>query len=580
MNTAQVSMFEAHSTRLPVGEIAQVGPPPAIMLRDYQRDALTAIAAAEGEGIRRQMVVLPCGSGKTILFASLIAERRKRALILCHRDELIDQAVKKVRAVMPGCPVGVVQAEQNDYWSPVVVASVQTLARDTRLEPVVRQPFGLVIADECHHSSSPTWRKIIQATNAGNDDGPLLVGVTATPDRADGVRLDDIFNRIVYTKSIIEMIAEGYLSDVVALRIQLDLDLDHVKTSHGDYQDASLEQALSLAEQPAMTALAIAENAKDRQSIVFCASVALAEQTRDELLALNMRAETVSGETPRAERRAILSRFQRGMTQVVTNCAVITEGFDSPTTDCVVMARPTKSRALDQQAAGRCLRPFPGKKNALIIDVVGVTESLDLQTTSSLIGRDFSVTGAASEHLEPRTSLLEEVHKQGSLFVDPQTGKLLVLPVADLFGRSRFTWQRADDQGTWQMPLDETFSLAIVPGTSGWDVVKVRTGKLEGAPDIQIVQQCLDGAIVHGYAEEYARKHSAKWLADKRAPWRERPADMESKQVAMAVRMGIDLHGLRNAENVLTKGAVSDAINSALVARKVRSYAKARRRAA
>lgn len=573
-------MFEAHSTRLPVGEIAQVGPPPAIMLRDYQRDALTAIAAAEGEGTRRQMVVLPTGSGKTIVFASLIAERRKKALILAHRDELIEQAVQKVRSVIPNCPVGVVQAGQDDYWAPVVVASVQTLAREKRLAPVAAQRFGLVIIDEAHHAAAATYRSIVAATNAGEDDGPLLVGVTATPDRGDGRGLDNVFDRIVYTKSLIEMIAEGYLSDVVAIRIQLDIDLTRVRTSHGDYREDDLEQALELAEQPAMVALAIAENARDRQTIVFCASVKLAEETRDELLALNVRAEMVSGSTPRDERRAILSRFRRGITQVVCNCMVLTEGFDCPEITCVVVARPTKSRALYQQMVGRGLRVVPGKQNCLIIDVAGVTDDLDLVTSASLVGREIAARGAASEHLEPRTSLLEEVHKQGSLFVDPQTGKLLVLPVADLFGRSRFTWQRADDQGTWQMPLDETFSLAIVPGTSGWDVVKVRTGKLEGAPDIQIVQQCLDGAIVHGYAEEYARKHSAKWLADKRAPWRERPADMESKQVAMAVRMGIDLHGLRNAENVLTKGAVSDAINSVLVARKVRSYAKARRRAA
>lgn len=226
-------------------------PPPVpglaggIRLRDYQEQALAAVTAAESNGTRRQMLVMPTGSGKTVVFAALIRERKTRALVLAHRDELIEQAVDKIRSVIPGATIGVVKAERNDHWAPIVVASVQTLARPKRLAPMTARPFGVVICDEAHHGAAKSYRDVFGALGCGDPWGPLLVGVTATPDRSDRVRLDDVFGEIVFEVGLLDLIGKGYLCDIRAVRVQIEgLNLDRIKRRHGDYAADALEQAL------------------------------------------------------------------------------------------------------------------------------------------------------------------------------------------------------------------------------------------------------------------------------------------------------------------------------------------------
>lgn len=561
----------------------EVAPPPpspglasGMRLRPYQEQALDAVDAAERQGTRRQVLVLPTGAGKTIIFASLIKNRRTRALVLAHRDELIQQAVDKIRGVIPNATVGVVQAGKDDHWAPIVVASVQTLARAKRLEAVAARPFGLVIVDEAHHSAAKSYRDTFERLNAGDAFGPLLVGVTATPDRGDRVRLDDVFERIVFEVGLLDLIGQGYLCDVRAVRIQLEnLNLDAIDRRNGDYTDRAIEAALEDADQPANTALAVKEHAADRKAIVFTASVALAQETAAELLGLDIAAEWISGEMATVDRRAVLERFRTGRTQVVVNCMVLTEGFDAPDVDCVVIARPTTSRSLYQQMAGRGLRTAPGKTDCLLIDVVGVTERHELQSSASLAGIDFAKR--AGKEADPEAddlTMLEAMAKQDRLFADPVTGRLVAVPV-DIFRRSRLAWSRAG-QGAWTLPVSEEARLAIVPGSVGWDVLRVNTKNRR----VEIVSKGLDAGYAQGMVEELARTEGKSWMTDRGAFWRQ-STELSDKQLNFAARLRIDVDKLRTEHGgTLTKGQLSDAIEACQAERQLRAWLQQPGRAA
>lgn len=546
--------------------------PPATLaagmrLRPYQEQALAAVAAAEDAGTRRQMLVMPTGAGKTVVFASLIGRRRVKSLVLAHRDELIEQAADKIRAVIPGATTGIVKAGRDDHWAPVVIASVQTL-RGKRLAQLASYRFGLVIVDEAHHAAAPTYRAIVDELRCGDPFGPLLVGVTATPDRADRVRLDDVFEKIVFEVGLLDLIGQGYLCDIRAVRVQVEgLDLDRIERRHGDYVAEQLEQALADADQPANTALAVKEHAAARKAIVFTASVALAQETTAELLALGISAEWVAGEMPMIDRRAVLERFRIGRTQVVVNCMVLTEGFDAPDVDCVVIARPTTSRALYQQMAGRGFRTAPGKSDCLLIDVVGVTEKHDLQSSASLAGVDFA--RRAGKEADPEAAdltMLEAMAKQDRLFADPVTGRLVAVPV-EIFKRSRLAWSRAG-QGAWTLPVSEEARLAVVPGAVGWDVLRVNTKDRR----IEIVSRGLDAGYAQGMVEELARAEGNKWLTNRDAYWRQ-STELSDKQLNFAARVGIDIDALRRERGgELTKGDLSDAIDARVAERQLRAW--------
>jgi hypothetical protein len=429
-----------------------------------------------------------------------------------------------------------------------------------------------VICDEAHHSAARTYRTLFDDLDCGAPEGPLLVGVTATPDRGDRVRLDDVFTAIVYQIGLLELIHAGYLCDVRAVRVAMEgLDLDAIKRTAGDYNQGELEQALENADQPASTALAVKEHAADRRSLVFTASVDLAKETAAELLGVGIRAEWVSGEMPMPDRRAVLARFQSGQTQAVVNCMVLTEGFDCPDVDCVVIARPTTSRALYQQMTGRGLRISPGKQDCLLLDVVGVTQRHDLQTAASLIGIDFAAKGTGTG--EPRT--LTEAWADAGGAIDPVTGKLVSVNV-DLFNRSRFAWVRAGTTAAWTIPFDAEASLAITPAGVGWDIIKVGTKSNQ----IEIVEQGIDGALVQGMAEELVRAEGDRRLTDRRATWRTNGEPSE-KQLRYARMLRIDLGALAAEHGgQLTKGVVSDAISAARMTTAVTRWTNARQRGA
>ena len=260
----------------------------------------------------------------TILFGKLTADTPGRTLILAHRDELINQAVDKLIRVEPTLNIGVVKAERDDRWAPVVVASVQTLARERRRERLFQTPnFSRVICDEAHHSIANSYRSVFEDAGCFRPDGPLLLGVTATPQRGDKVGLDAIFEGICYDRDILWGIQNGYLCDLRGKQIYMDVDLDQVRTTAGDFQDGALGEAMEEADAPEIIAAAYYREAPGRKAIVFTPTVNVAKLTAAALKKLGIAAEWVSGTTPEGERRAMLKRFKSGATMVICNCAVL-----------------------------------------------------------------------------------------------------------------------------------------------------------------------------------------------------------------------------------------------------------------
>ena len=251
---------------------------PQIELRPYQQDALTAIEAAALRGIRRQVISLPTGAGKTVIFCHLLVEQQTRTLILVHRDELIRQTLDKLKMVAQGTAldIGIVKAELDQHGADVVVASVQTLQRDARLNRLA-ETFGLIVVDECHHAlPENSYGKILAHVGADQPHGPLTVGYTATPFRPNNDPLitagDSLgcFDEVVYSLPLMGLISQGYLSPIIAKGIFLEgLNLDRVRTRHGDYVESDLAEALMAADAPEHLVRGYEELAPGRRALSF-----------------------------------------------------------------------------------------------------------------------------------------------------------------------------------------------------------------------------------------------------------------------------------------------------------------------
>ncbi|MSQ84670.1 MAG: DEAD/DEAH box helicase [Myxococcales bacterium] len=374
----------------------------APILRPYQKAAIEAVVEARKLGIRRMIVVLPTGAGKTVVFAQLARMAQRPVLVIAHRDELVQQAREKLVAAL-GDPA-LVAIEQAGHvahsGAKAIVASVRSL-HDARLERVMAlRQFGLVIYDECHHATADDNLRVLQRLGAFDSDwhGTLL-GVTATTARADGQGLDRVFDRIVYTRTLVDMIDDGYLVPMRGFRIETAADLANVRPEyHGDLQVQPLAEAIDIEERNALVARTIQELARDRRTIAFCVTVAHAINLCKALNLLGLSAGYVHGEMRREDRARVLRLFREGRLQVVTNVAVLTEGFDDPGVSCIAMARPTRSETLYAQCVGRGTRLNDGKKDCLVLDFVDVSQ-LSLCSLPSLHGapRDLDLQGERAD---------------------------------------------------------------------------------------------------------------------------------------------------------------------------------------
>jgi superfamily II DNA or RNA helicase len=364
----------------------------SLTLRDYQSDALSAVSDLVSRGARRLIVAIPTGGGKTIVFAHLAdtlgLRPSDKILILAHRDELVQQAVEKYLAVNPGEMVGVEKGSARcGPMDRVCVASVQTL-HEGRLPDFLAR-FGypaLIVTDEAHHAIAPGYTNIYDACGVAHDGSIVHVGVTATPKRADKIGLDGTFDVVAYSIGIAELIRRGYLVPLVGYRVATNTNLDAVRVVAGEFNQGDLATAVDTDARNARVVQAYTDITPGRKALVFAASVEHSRNLARVFAMAGFRAGHVDGTTKMDVRRATLEAFSKGDLDVICNCAVLTEGYDEPTIEVVMIARPTKSTVLYAQMIGRATRTSPGKAKAAIIDMVDATRKHSVVTLPSLIG--------------------------------------------------------------------------------------------------------------------------------------------------------------------------------------------------
>jgi superfamily II DNA or RNA helicase len=516
-------------------------------VRPYQQEALDAIVAAEQRGIQRPLLALPTGTGKTVVFAHLIQQRGGRSLVLVHRDELIWQAAEKLQIIAPDLALGIVKAARDEVGASCVLASVQTLSRENRLARLPRG-FQTVIVDEAHHGVAETYRRVLLAVGSFEANGPLTVGVTATPMRGDQVGLDAVFQEIVYQKNILEMILAGYLADVRGVQVGLQVDFRRLHTRAGDFIEGELEDLLLEADAPEHICKAYREHAYGRKALLFTPTVSMAMLMAAALRHDGVSAEMLCGDTPLDERRAILQRLRSGETRVVCNCAVLTEGFDEPSVDSIIVMRPTKSPTLYTQMIGRGTRLFPGKDDCLVLDLVGATSRHDLMSVASLAGLPL-------DFLEKDESLAEAAERQEAERVEWQ-GKLVAKRV-DLFRRRPLYWTHDGENFVLSLGNDGWMVLSPMPDTPDrWTVRQVQP---QGHRTV--VWRDLSLAYAQGLAEDRARSGGAGGLVNPRAHWRQAPVSSHPKMTALLTRWG------RSIPAGMTAGEAADVISLELLKR-------------
>ena len=534
----------------------------SIKLRDYQDEAIQAVLAARENGVRRQLVSLATGGGKTIIFSELAKKLNVPTLILAHRDELIQQAVDKLLTVWPQANVGVVKAGQDDFRRPVVVASVQTLARERRLERLASLPWKLMIIDECHHAASRIYHNVVTRLGFLSDQGEtppdqLLLGVTATPKRGDGIGLHEVFEEIVYRKSILDLIRAGYLVDLKGVQILTKVNFGGVKVTRGDFDEHELETLMNTDNCNSLVVRAFQQYAPTRKAIAFTAGVEHARALAGMFRRAGVPADWVCGETPLEQRREILRKYAKGETKVLANYSVFLEGYDDPSTDCIVMARPTKSTALYTQAIGRGSRIFPGKTDCLVLDVAGVSHRHDICSLSSLFG-------LSRERLARQTisSAVKKAIEAGEKPKD-ETGQLilgydLVSRTIDIFQRSQFRWVVSGDTMVLAAgPGDDIFLLPAGEGKYRV-LLKSKDGQTE------LTESPLDVGYAQGVAEDYVRARKKRiGFASKNALWRMQKAT--EKQINLLIKLG------HKGPIPVTAGEVSDLIDKRMAGSRIRA---------
>lgn len=363
-------------------------------LRPYQQQARERIHAEWENGHTRTLLVLPTGTGKTIVFASVAADQVRaghRVLILAHRGELLEQAADKLQR-STGLVSAVEKADATclNTWFRVVVGSVQTLQRTARLERFPHDYFGTIIIDEAHHAITDGYRRILDYFGSAK-----VLGVTATPDRGDMRNLGEVFDSLAFEYKLTDAIKEGYLCRIMAQTIPLKLDISSVTMSGGDYAVGDLGTALD----PYLEQIAaeMAQRCKGRKTVVFLPLIKTSQKFRDLLNSHGFCAAEVNGQS--TDRKEVLADFDAGKYNVLCNSMLLTEGWDCPSVDCVVVLRPTKVRSLYSQMVGRGTRLSPGKSDLLLLDFLWMTDKHELCRPADLVCEDRAVARQMTENL-------------------------------------------------------------------------------------------------------------------------------------------------------------------------------------
>lgn len=431
-------------------------------LRPYQETARQKVQEEWKEGKKRTLLVLPTGTGKTIVFSKIIEDRvRKgeRVLVIAHRGELLEQASDKLYK-STGLKTATEKAEQTSLGSfyRVVVGSVQTLQREKRLNQFPPEYFDTIVIDEAHHAISDGYQRVLQHFESAN-----VLGVTATPDRGDMRNLGSYFESLAYEYSLPEAIKSGYLSPIKALTIPLKLDLSNVKQQAGDFSTKDLGTALD----PYLEQIAeeMKKQCFNRKAVVFLPLVKTSQKFRDILNKHGFKAAEVNGES--TDREQVLKDYEEGKYNVLCNSMLLTEGWDCPSVDCVIVLRPTKVRALYSQMVGRGTRLAPGKKELLLLDFLWHTERHELCHPANLIATDEAVAKKMTENIEELGTPidLEQAEQQAKEDVALEREESLAKQLSEMKRRKR----KLVDPLQFEMSIQASDLTDYVP-SFGWQM--------------------------------------------------------------------------------------------------------------
>lgn len=431
-------------------------------LRPYQQEAREAIFEQWDGGVLKTLLVLPTGCGKTIVFAKVTEDcvrRGDRVLILAHRGELLEQAADKIRqSTGLGCAVEKAEETCMGSWFRVVVGSVQTMMREKRLGQFPEDYFQTIIIDEAHHCISDSYQKVLNHFSSAK-----ILGVTATPDRGDMRNLGSYFESLSYEYTLPKAIKEGYLSPIKALTIPLKIDMTGVGVQAGDFKASDISTALD----PYLQGIAqeMEKYCKDKKTVVFLPLVKTSQKFRDLLNAHGFRAAEVNGDSQ--DRSEVLEAFDRGEYNVLCNSMLLTEGWDCPSVDCVVVLRPTKVRSLYCQMVGRGTRLSPGKDHLLLLDFLWHTERHELCHPASLICQDEEVAKKMTEHIEQAGCSvdIEEAEKTAAEDVVAQREEALAKQLEEMKRRKK----KLVDPLQFEMSIQAEDLSGYVPAF-GWEM--------------------------------------------------------------------------------------------------------------
>lgn len=432
-------------------------------LRPYQEEAKNAIFEQWKNGTRRTLLVLPTGCGKTIVFAKVTEDcvrNGNRVLVLAHRGELLDQAADKIRKTTGlGCAVEKAEESCQGSWFRIVVGSVQTLMREKRLNQFPEDYFNTIIVDEAHHCISDSYQRVLQHFPEAN-----VLGVTATPDRGDMRNLGQYFESLAYEYTLPKAIKEGYLSPIKALTIPLKIDMSGVSVQAGDFKAGEIGTALD----PYLEGIAaeMEKYCQDKKTVVFLPLVKTSQKFRDILNEHGFQATEVNGDSQ--DRAEILRDFEAGKYNVLCNSMLLTEGWDCPSVDCIVVLRPTKVRSLYCQMVGRGTRLSPGKDHLLLLDFLWHTERHELCHPASLICENEEVAQKMTENLEDSAGIaidIEEAEKTASEDVVAQREEALAQRLEEMKRRKK----KLVDPLQFEMSIQAEDLSGYVPAF-GWEM--------------------------------------------------------------------------------------------------------------
>lgn len=458
-------------------------------LRPYQQEAKEAIFRSWDEGIQKTLLVLPTGCGKTIVFAKVAEEcvrQGDRVLILAHRGELLEQAADKIgKSTGLGCATEKAEETCLGSWFRITVGSVQSLMRESRLNRFDDDYFNTIIIDEAHHCISDSYQRVLNHFH----DAKVL-GVTATPDRGDMKNLGSVFENLSYEYTLPKAIKEGYLSPIKAVTIPLQVDLTGVGVQSGDFKAGDLGTALD----PYLEQIAeeMKKYCADKKTVVFLPLVKTSQKFRDLLNAKGFRAAEVNGESK--DRAEILEDFDRDKYNVLCNSMLLTEGWDCPSVDCIVVLRPTKVRSLYCQMVGRGTRlsPETGKDHLLLLDFLWHTERHELCHPAHLICESEEVAQKMTENLEKEAGCpmdIEEAEQTAADDVVAQREEALAKQLSEMKRRKR----KLVDPLQFEMSIQAQDLAGYVPAF-GWEMAPPSDAQKKALEKLGIMPDEIDNA--------------------------------------------------------------------------------------